>query len=124
MAAISKSGVARMLLREMGRERARQMRSLDEVPEPRTMPAEPEIDGERRVECLRRCLAQLTPENRDLILHYYQGDKGEKIKNRRGLTDLFGIPANTLRMRALRLRERLHACTGDCLLRKLEKTEV
>ena len=31
-------------------------------------------------QCLRRCLDQLSPETRDLILHYYQGDKGDKIK--------------------------------------------
>jgi DNA-directed RNA polymerase specialized sigma24 family protein len=110
-------GVARMLVREMGREHARAL-PLDTAPEPRVLPAEPEGGQEARVECLRRCLSQLSPENRDLILSYYQGDKGEKIKNRKGLTQLFGIPSNTLRMRALRVRERLQLCAETCLERQ------
>jgi hypothetical protein len=40
-----------------------------------------------------------------LIVLYYQGEKGEKIKNRKGLMQVFGVPAGTLRMRALRLRD-------------------
>jgi DNA-directed RNA polymerase specialized sigma24 family protein len=111
-------GIARMLLREMSRARVKEARPLDEVPEPQSLPHVPEDDSERRVECLRRCLGQLSSENRDLILNYYQGDKGDKIKNRKGLTQLFGIPASTLRMRALRLRERLQLCGENCLQRR------
>jgi DNA-directed RNA polymerase specialized sigma24 family protein len=70
------------------------------------------------MECLRRCLDQLSADNRNLILHYYQGDKDEKIKTRKGLTQMFGVPAGTLRMRALRLREGLHLCAQDCLQRQ------
>jgi DNA-directed RNA polymerase specialized sigma24 family protein len=110
-------GIGRMLLLEMNRDRAREGHSLEEAPEPRVAPVEPEIDPERNVECLRRCLAELSPENRDLILNYYQGEKGDKIKNRKGLTELFGVPASTLRMRALRLRERLQLCAEKCVQR-------
>lgn len=108
-------GIARMLALEMTRDRRRDERSLDQAPEPTIVPADPESDPERGVECLRRCLAELAPENRDLILTYYQGDKGEKIKKRKGLKDSFGIPASTLRMRALRLREKLQVCAQNCL---------
>ncbi len=110
-------GVARMLLLEKRRERDRETRPLDEAPEPRTMPAELPGDQELRMECLRRCLDQLAPENRSLILNYYQGDKGQKIEARKGLGDLFGLPAGTLRMRALRIRERLQMCAGNCVQR-------
>ena len=113
-------GVGRMLVREMGRERAREALPLEEAPEPRTPPAQSEAGGDDRVECLKRCLTQLSEKNRDLILRYYQGDKGEKIRNRKVLTQLFGIPSNSLRMRALRLRERLHLCAEDCLQRRGE----
>jgi DNA-directed RNA polymerase specialized sigma24 family protein len=108
-------GIARMLLREMSRDRAREIRPLDEVPEPHAPLSQPAADLDDRAACLRRCLGQLTSENRDLILHYYQGEKGDKIKNRKGLTRLFGIPASTLRMRALRLREKLQLCAEHCL---------
>jgi DNA-directed RNA polymerase specialized sigma24 family protein len=108
-------GVARMLILEMGRERVRNTLSLDEAPEPRTLPPEPEEGNEVRVECLRSCLSQLSSENQDLILRYYRGEKGEKIKNRKRLTQLFGIPSNVLRMRALRVRARLQLCVQTCL---------
>ena len=111
-------GIARMLLREMSRDRSKEARPLDEVPEPRVLPESPDEDGERRVDCLRRCLGQLPAGNRDLILKYYDGDKGEKIKTRKGLTQLFGISASTLRMRALRLREGLQVCSEECLKRR------
>jgi DNA-directed RNA polymerase specialized sigma24 family protein len=114
-------GVARMLLLEMARDRQQGARSLDEVAEPRTPPQTPEDDSEHRLECLRECLGQLDAGNRDLILNYYDGDKGDKIKNRKGLTRMFGIPANTLRMRALRLRERLQVCSEHCLQRRTAK---
>jgi DNA-directed RNA polymerase specialized sigma24 family protein len=110
-------GVARMLLREMSRERAKEALPLDKGPEPRAAPFEPENDAEHRLECLRRCLGQLSPESRDLILRYYQGDKRDKINNRKGLTKLFGVPSATLRMRALRLRETLQLCSENCLQR-------
>jgi DNA-directed RNA polymerase specialized sigma24 family protein len=108
-------GVARMLLLEMSRDRALAERPLDEGPELQSRPYEPVDDTEDRVECLRRCLGQLSTENRELILAYYQGDKGDKIKNRKGLTQLFGLRSSTLRMRALRLRETLQQCSENCL---------
>jgi hypothetical protein len=67
-------------------------------------------------------MEELTPENRDLILAYYQGEKSDKIKNRQGLTRLLGIPPSTLRMRALRVRERLQLCASSCLERRLRVT--
>src|SRR5262249_39121911 len=108
-------GVARMLLLEMGRDRARQALPLDETREPHAVLDEPEDHRERRVECLRECLGQLPAEHRDLILGYYQGDKGVKIKNRNGLTRALGISPGTLRMRALRVRATLQLCAENCL---------
>jgi DNA-directed RNA polymerase specialized sigma24 family protein len=106
-----------MVLREMSRERARAPRPLEEAPEPRSSPPEPESDPQGRVDCLRRCLGQLSPETRDFILHYYQGDKSDKIRNRSRLTEVFGVPPGTLRMRALRIRERLQSCADNCMQR-------
>ena len=70
-------GVARMLLREMCRDRSRQARSLDEIPE---LCAWPEIrsDLEHGVEALRLSLEQLSHDDRFLILNYYKGDKSDK----------------------------------------------
>jgi len=108
-------GIARMLVLEMGRDKAKEARPLEKAPEPYTMPPETDRDQEHHMECLRRCLDQLPTENRTLILHYYQGDKDAKIKSRKGLSNILGVPAGTLRMRALRLRESLHLCAENCM---------
>jgi DNA-directed RNA polymerase specialized sigma24 family protein len=99
----------------MARDRRKEKSPLDEVPELQSPASEPGTDPEHRVECLRRCLGQLSAENRDLILNYYQGEKGETINNRKRLMQMFGIPASTLRMRALRVRDRLQLCAENCL---------
>jgi DNA-directed RNA polymerase specialized sigma24 family protein len=111
-------GVARMLVLEIRKEQARQQSALGELANAETATYEFE-DLDPRVECLERCLQQLSPENRELILHYYQGEKGAKIDNRKRLTDRFKVPINTLRMRALRLREKLQGCVEDCAQKKL-----
>jgi len=103
-------GVARMLFRESARERAKQALPLEEVPEPSILPSEAKDSQDARVACLRQCLAQLSPKDRDLILGYYQDDKSEKIRHRKGLRRLFGIRSNTLRMRVLRIRQKLQLC--------------
>jgi DNA-directed RNA polymerase specialized sigma24 family protein len=103
-------GVARMLLREMCRDRSRLARSLDETPEPCVWPLVGS-DLEYRVEALRLSLEELSHDDRFLILNYYQGDKSDKIKTRKMLSELFGIGASTLRMRAMRIREKLQTCT-------------
>ena len=108
-------GIARMLLLEMGRDRAMQSPSLDEAPEPQAVVHQPDHDRDRREECLRVCLGHLPPDHRQLILTYYQGDKRDKIKNRNGLTQTLGISPGTLRMRALRLRASLQLCAENCV---------
>ena len=108
-------GVARMLLMEINKGRQREQAALAEIG---TMPdvyLPAEDDDESRLNCLRNCLQTLSPDNRELILEYYQGEKGEKIENRKKLLQRLGIPVNTLRMRALRLRERLQACVEECV---------
>ena len=109
-------GVARLLLLEILKSRQREQSALNEIGTAREAYVEPD-DGEDRLECLRNCLQTLSPDNRELILQYYQGEKSEKIQNRKKLLERLGIPVNTLRMRALRLRERLQGCVEDCLSR-------
>ncbi|HEX5602442.1 MAG TPA: hypothetical protein VFX63_07830 [Pyrinomonadaceae bacterium] len=106
-------GVARLLLLEINKGRQREQSALAEIGAAPDVYV-PEDDDETRLTCLRSCLQTLSPDNRELILQYYQGEKGEKIENRKKLLDRLGIPVNTLRMRALRLRERLQACVEEC----------
>lgn len=107
-------GVARLLLLEIIKGRQREQSALAEIGNSSEVYVDSD-DGESRLICLRKCLQSLSSDNRDLILQYYQGEKGEKIRNRKKLIDQLGIPVNTLRMRALRLREKLQACVEECV---------
>lgn len=109
-------GVARLLLLEIIKGRQREQAALNEIGTASEAYVESD-DGESRLKCLNRCLQSLSGDNRDLILQYYQGEKGDKIQNRKKLLEHLGIPVNTLRMRALRLRERLQECVETCLAR-------
>src|ERR1041385_2557531 len=109
-------GVARMLLLEINKGRQREQSALAELGAAPDV-YEPADDDDGRLDCLRNCLQTLSPDNRELILQYYQGEKGAKIQNRKKLIDRLGIPVNTLRMRALRLRERLQGCVEQCMTR-------
>jgi DNA-directed RNA polymerase specialized sigma24 family protein len=106
-------GVARLLLLEIVKGRQREQSALTEIGRD-SEAYEAEDDSEGRLTCLRNCLQTLSSENRDLILEYYQGEKSEKIQNRKKLMERLGVPVNTLRMRALRLRERLQGCVEEC----------
>jgi DNA-directed RNA polymerase specialized sigma24 family protein len=107
-------GVGRMVVLEIIKARAREQQVFGELAYAESSTA-PEPESEAPIECLRECLQKLSPDNRELIVHYYEGGGGKKIENRKKLTVELGIPVNTLRMRALRLREKLQVCVEDCL---------
>jgi DNA-directed RNA polymerase specialized sigma24 family protein len=72
-------------------------------------------DIEPEYECLERCLEQLPPDNRDLVLRYYQQDRKAKIEHRKSLATELGIAVNALRIRAHRIRLVLQRCVRDCI---------
>jgi DNA-directed RNA polymerase specialized sigma24 family protein len=102
-------GIARKVYLEVLKSEGKRRAALDEMQQ---SPPEGCRAGEieERLECLRRCLDSFTPENRELILGYYQMDRAAKIQFRKGLARLLAIPMNALRIRAHRLREKLEAC--------------
>jgi DNA-directed RNA polymerase specialized sigma24 family protein len=69
---------------------------------------------ERRLECLDRCLGQLKPEQRELVVEYYRDTGRQKIERRRELAARLGISMNALGIRACRIRTTLEACVGSC----------
>ena len=107
-------GVARFLVLEIHKDQEKERRIA--AAQPDIQPAEREADElEHREDCLRRCLDQLSPENRQLILQYYDGEKSQKINNRKQLTERLQLSVNTLRMRALRIRTSLQGCMETCV---------
>jgi len=64
---------------------------------------------EDRLECLDRCLQELRPDQRALIVDYYRDSGGNKIQRRRDLAKRLGITANALGLRVQRIRASLEA---------------
>ena len=69
---------------------------------------------ERRLDCLDRCLAELTRDQRQLIVEYYAGAQRARIEGRNGLAARLGITMNALAIRASRIRDALRSCFGRC----------
>lgn len=81
-------------------------------------------EREDLLDSLEHCLQHLEPENRELILHYYQGEQRARIENRRSLAERLGLTINALSIRACRIRRQLEACvikgsqdTASCLIK-------
>jgi DNA-directed RNA polymerase specialized sigma24 family protein len=70
---------------------------------------------ERTYLCMDKCLDKLAPHSRRMIEQYYAEDKRAKIDLRKRIAREFGISLSTLRLRALRIREKLQTCIEHCL---------
>ena len=109
-------GVARLVLFESRRRPQWQQLSLDADPAAADT-AQDDPASEARLACLETCLDTLPPDQRELVVGYYQGDHAERIRLRRTLADRHGIPMNALRIRVHRLRLLLETCVAGCLTR-------
>lgn len=78
-------------------------------------PSDTADEVEQEYACLEECINRLPPENRRLVLEYYQEEKRAKIAHRKMLADQLGIAVNALRIRAHRLRLQLQHCVQNCL---------
>jgi DNA-directed RNA polymerase specialized sigma24 family protein len=105
-------GVAHLVYKEILRRALREHRALASGDWPPAAVEEEEPSG-ARLECLRRCLAQLPQDQRDLVLRYHQGENN--IRNRQQLAREEGIPMNALRIRVHRVRRKLESCVHSCL---------
>jgi len=108
-------GIARMLLREEAARAVRQRTKLAEFSREQmrlSLPASDEL-----AERLRRCLESLEPEQRRIVLAYYDGSPRERLASE------LGLQLNALRNRALRLREKLEKCVMIHRNASLEKED-
>jgi len=96
-------GIARMLLKEVARRRENRSFALREIRIQR--PAA--VEESEMFHAVERCLNTLPESSRKLIARYYGGERAT-------LAVELGISLNTLRNRALRIREKLYECvTGS-----------
>lgn len=109
-------GVARNVLREAWqREQAQGVEPDASALVDRAAQPAKTAEDETHMACLERCLEELAPASRDLVLRYYQGEGGALVEGRRALATELGLAAGTLRIRLHRLRARVEACVRGCL---------
>ena len=69
---------------------------------------------ERTFACLERCLEKHAPAERQLIIDYYRNPTGKASDQRKHLAARLGVTANSLAIRASRIRSRLESCVRAC----------
>lgn len=104
-------GVARRIALETAREAAQAQIALRDLR--LSQVREPTLD--LQADCLTCCLGKLSREDREIIVAYYQGEKRDKIENRKRLAQELGLAMNGLRIRACRIRATLEDCIGKCV---------
>lgn len=106
-------GVARLVLKEVIKDRERLPVSLEDAA-PRLKVIQAESSADPCLDCLDKCLESLYPASRQLILDYYQEERRTKIELRQQLADRLRIPLNALRIRVHRIRVSLELCITEC----------
>lgn len=74
-----------------------------------------DADADRRIQCLHRCLDELSVESRRLILDYYGEAASRPVDHRRTLAARLGVERDALANRVQRVRNKLEACVSRCL---------
>ena len=92
------------------------------VPLPETWeragPPAPDAEGdedELEKACLDRCLDELAPADRSLVLGYHEEEKSARIRRRSELARGLGLSPNGLRLRIHRITGRLRECVVHCV---------
>ncbi len=75
---------------------------------------EAETPTDTRSDCLETCLMQLTPEESDLVLRYYEKDKSEKFAARRIMAANMNLKMPALHIRVFRVKNLLRDCIEKC----------
>jgi DNA-directed RNA polymerase specialized sigma24 family protein len=65
--------------------------------------------------CLDKCLNELSKENKSLILEYFSEEKQAKIDLHKQISEKFETTQTALRMRVVRIKQKLKACLQECL---------
>lgn len=76
---------------------------------------EREAETDYSGDCLDKCLRDLPAENRVLILDYFSEEKQAKIDLHKQISAKFETTQTALRMRVVRIKQKLKACLQECL---------
>jgi RNA polymerase sigma factor, sigma-70 family len=97
-------------------------REVNRKIEPPPDTSRPEL--EEHLACLKKCLAKLTSESRNLILPYYQERKRAKIQRHKAMGSNMGLKPGALRARIFRIRTKLRECVEECLGNLPENNDI
>lgn len=111
-------GIARYVLLESIRHPDNRRGELDELSALAAPPDHRSDEDDLWVVCLRECLRGFSPENRQLIIEYYEEDRRAKIDTRKLLAARMEISINALFSRAKRIRDKLEQCVSSCVEKK------
>ena len=104
-------GVAKNVYRESLRKERNHL-DIDEV----TLAAKPQQEAQSfSKECLDKCLAELSPESRNLILEYFSEVKLARIELHRRISESLEMTQTALRMRVMRIKQKLKICVQECM---------
>jgi DNA-directed RNA polymerase specialized sigma24 family protein len=103
-------GVAKNVFRESLRKE-RDHLNVDEIQIAAKAPVEQSFSRE----CLDKCLAELSPESRNLILDYFSEVKLAKIELHRRISEKLETTQTALRMRVMRIKQKLKVCVQECM---------
>lgn len=103
-------GVAKNVYRESLRKERKHV-DIDEV----VIAAESSPEESFSTECLDKCLAELSPESRNLILDYFSEVKLAKIELHRRISERLEMTQTALRMRVMRIKQKLKICVQECM---------
>lgn len=102
------TGVARNIIREA-------IRNREVLPEVMPERSSEEVDDDEMVECLKRCLTELSQDRQELILDYHLYHGRAKVELHREMAAELSITEGALRTRAHHLRATLEECVLKCL---------
>jgi len=72
------------------------------------------LQSQKELRCLGGCLGKLPPSDLELFLAY-RVDKSHYVETRKRLAAKFGLTSGALRIRVIRLREKLEKCVAKCI---------
>ena len=99
-------------------EYLKRQRPMVDLPEDMKTRDDTPDDVEQEYGCLEQCMDQLRPSSRELVIQYYQGEKGLKIELRKQMAIHLKTELPQLRLKAHRIRMTLKECITDCLKQK------
>jgi DNA-directed RNA polymerase specialized sigma24 family protein len=103
-------GVAKNIYRESLRKQ-RTYLDIDDVAIAAKAPEEQSFSSE----CLDKCLAELSPESRTLLLDYFSEARQAKIELHQRISKGLNTTQTALRMRIMRSKQKLKICVQECM---------